>query len=206
MAFDPRKLRDQRRRKGVSLAALAERIGISSAHLHRLELGKRRLSVDAMLTYCQELGLDPGILFSQYHRVPVTGIIDAVNEIKPLPPDSEATTWVPPIAGDMDSIAAVRWEPSGNIERMFGHIIVYRRHSDGIPESAWERRCVLMRTDGTQRIGWPIRNGNATHIDNPEGRAEFNVSLRWASPIMAVISPHLIEDIQASLDQPSLDL
>ena len=83
---------------------------------------------------------------------------------------------------------------------MHGHYMFYYAHDDGVPEHAWSSRCLLLLEDGRQRIGWPIQDGASAHIDNHEGRTEFNVELIWASPILAVVPPFLMNKLKSLSD------
>ncbi|MEM9574255.1 MAG: hypothetical protein AAF870_03380 [Pseudomonadota bacterium] len=55
---------------------------------------------------------------------------------------------------------------------------------------------MIARADGSQCIGWPIRKANSTHIDNPNATVEFNVDIVWASPVIAVVAPWVMEDLE----------
>jgi len=198
MHFDPSQLRRLRQRKGKTIADIADKLGISSAQVHRLEKGQRRLTVDALAEYCEALSIDLGQLFVPRPRVPIIGIVDSENEVLPLKPNTLTETIAPMIVPDMENIAAVRWEPAGRFDRMKGHLLFFYSNTQGIPENAWGNRCLIIRKQGTQRIGWPIRENGVTHLDSVESRAEFNVEITWASPILAVVPPMLIERLAAA--------
>ena len=50
-----RKIRDHRRRKGLTQAELAERVGISLSFLGHIERGTRKLSVETLYELCKAL-------------------------------------------------------------------------------------------------------------------------------------------------------
>lgn len=168
-------------------------MAISPAQVHRLENGQRRLSVDALVSYCRAIGVEPGSLFGHTPDVPITGVIDSDFEIQPVPPDTPQTTPAPTLALDMKLVAALRWAAGRRFQPMHNHLVFYRTHDDGIPEGAWDKRCLILRSDGRRYLGWPKKTGNRAHIDFGSGPVEFNVSITWASPVIAVMPPFAVE-------------
>ena len=69
MHFDPGKLRLLRQRKGKTIADVADHLRISSAQVHRLEKGQRRLTIETLGQYCEALNIDLGQLFEVQSRV-----------------------------------------------------------------------------------------------------------------------------------------
>ncbi|MFT7220306.1 MAG: transcriptional regulator with XRE-family HTH domain [Candidatus Azotimanducaceae bacterium] len=196
--FDPERLKQLRKQRGISVADVAGALGVSVAQVHRLENGQRRLTVDTLIQYCDVLELELCQLFAQQIDIAVTGVVNSDYEVLPTPPDSVHQIALPAILPDIDQVAALRWEPGGKISRMHGHILLYYSHSNGVPRNAWETRCLIVRADGSQCTGWPINGETATHIENPEGRTQFNVDIIWASPILAVLAPSAIKILQGS--------
>ncbi len=198
--FDPQKLRLLRESKSVPMKQMAQRLGVSTAQVHRLETGQRRLTVDMLLKYCQALQSDPSQLLLSAARVPVIGLVDSEHEIQTLPPAEWQSTVAPFVVPDMEHVAAMRWEPTtARFGPMRGHLLFVYRNVVGVSHLAWGKRCLIERGDGSQRLGWPIREGSATHIDGVEGRAEFNVDIAWATPLLAVVPPFVIARLGAQL-------
>lgn len=194
--FDPEQLRSLRTRKKITATELARRMAISPAQVHRLEKGDRRLTVDSLIDYCDALEVSVGQLFTPNVWVPVTGVIDSDFEIQPTPPNTPDKTLAPPLTGDMSKVAALRWAASRRFEPMRDHIVYFSRHEEGVPDYAWNKRCLVMRQDGSQCLGWPIEQNNSVHIDVGDGPVEFNVEITWASPVIAVMPPFAIESLQ----------
>lgn len=201
MDFNLARLKELRKDKRITIASLAQIMGTSSTQVHRLENGKRRLTVEALLNYCRALNIQPAQLFSAFTMVPVTGIVDDVNNVVPLGQDDSVFLPVASITSDMHNTAALLWQPTGRISTLHGHVLFYYAHKDGISESAWGERSLIRLADGTQLIGWPIRGQGAYHIDNHESRTAFNVDITWAAPILAVIPPFLIRQWQQEYDR-----
>ncbi len=198
--FDPLLLKRLRVEQGVTITALAEKLGTSTTQVHRLENGLRRLTVTTLFEFCEALNSSPMDLFDFPGNVPVTGIVDDAYEVLPLPPSSPKQVLSPRLVQDMQNVAALGWEPKSRLMPMHGHYMFYYAHNNGVPEHAWGNRCLLLLGDGRQRIGWPIRDAESFHIDNHEGRAEFNVELIWASPILAVVPPFLMNKLKSLSD------
>ena len=198
--FEPTQLKRLRLQQGLTITALAERLGTSTTQVHRLENGLRRLTVTMLFEFCEALNSSPADLFEFSGSVPVTGIVDDAYEVLPLTPSSPKQVVSPRLVQDMQNVAALGWEPKNQLMPMHGHYMFYYAHDDGVPEHAWGNRCLLLLQDGRQRIGWPIQDGASTHIDNHEGRTEFNVELIWASPILAVVPPFLMNRLKSLND------
>ena len=196
-SFDPLILKRLRVEQRITIKALAEKLGTSTTQVHRLENGLRRLTVTMLFEFCEALNASPVDLFEFPGNVPVTGIVGDAYEVLPLTPSSPKQIISPRLVQDMQNVAALGWEPKNRLMPMHGHYMFYYAHDNGVPDQAWSNRCLLLLEDGRQRIGWPIRDGKAIHIDNHEGRAEFNIELRWASPILAVVPPFLMNRLKS---------
>ncbi len=194
--FDPARLRTLRKQRKISVAQVADALDVSVAQIHRIENGQRRLTVNTLLEYCQVLDLDLCQLFAEQRTITVTGIVNAEYEVLPTPPQSIQQISLPAILPGINRVAALRWEPKGHLSGMTGHVLLYYQHDDGVPNRAWDTRCLIVNQEGAQCIGWPIRDKRATHIEIPEGRTQFNVDLAWASPILAVLSPATVKILQ----------
>ena len=194
--FDPLQLKRLRVQQGMTITALAKKLGTSTTQVHRLENGLRRLTVTMLFEFCEALNTSPADLFEFSGSVPITGVVDDAYEVLPLTPTSPKQVVSPRLVQDMQNVAALGWEPKNQLMPMHGHYMFYYAHNNGVPEHAWGNRCLLLLSDGRQRIGWPIRDAESFHIDNHEGRTEFNVELIWASPILAVVPPFLMNNLK----------
>lgn len=188
-SFDPLTLKSIRKERGLTLTTVAKSLGQSPAQVHRLENGQRRLTVDLLLKYCAAVGIDITRLFQEDVLIPIIGVINDDYEVVPVTPNTPYRTVAPQIVPDPQRMAAVRWEPTKRISQMQGHLMFFYADVEGVPDAVWNQRCIIRRGNGTQRIGWPVKQGNQMHIDNTDGAVEFNVDIVWASPILAVLSP-----------------
>ena len=197
VGFQPEVLRRLRLQKQLSAASVSRRLGISSAQVHRLENGQRRLTVDAFIDYCRAIDVAPARLLTQNTWVPITGVIDSEFQINPVPPNAEDKVLAPPLADDMSNLAGVQWAPSRRFAPMRGHVAFYGRHEQGVPDIAWGKRCVVMRADSSQCLGWIVKQGDNVHIDSGDGPVEFDVAVTWASPILCVMAPWAMPGVLA---------
>lgn len=206
--FDPTRLRQLRKAQQVTAAALARELRLSPAQIHRLENGQRRLTVDHLLAYCSALGLSISSVLQSTAVVPITGTIDSEFQIEPLVCGA-SNTLSPPLAPDMSSIAALRWAASSRFQPMRDHIVFYqraverkaatKRHADNA--ISWNVRALVTRRDGSQCLGWPIKDDHKAHIDFGNGPVEFSVDIVRAEPVVAVMPPFALANLQPNQTQ-----
>jgi transcriptional regulator with XRE-family HTH domain len=187
-------LRETRVRKGLTLQKVATRMGVSAPQVQRLETGERRMTVDLLESYCRAVGINPVDLLAGEVHVPIIGILEFRSNILPVPAGSATTTRAPNIVPNPERLAAVRWEPRERFVEMTGHLMFFYADVKGVQAEAFGRRCIIRRSDGTQRVGWLSRKDGQCHINDLAGEAEFNVKVEWASPILAVVAPQVLGD------------
>lgn len=168
----------------------------SPAQIHRLEKGLRRLTVDTLISYCDALDINLGSLFSSNLWVPVSGEIDSEFEVHPLTPHNDNRTLAPPLTPGKDTLAALRWAASRRFQPMRDHIVFYERREDPTLPIPWNKRCLIERAGGRQCLGFPIRTDDKAHIDFGNGPVEFDVAIERAWPVIAVMPPFAIEQLQ----------
>ena len=193
--FDPGKLSSLRRERGISQVALADKLGISPAQVHRLEKGQRRITIDMLIAYCEALDANIDRLFNIRTVVPIIGIINDTEQVLPLPPNTPYETHAPNLVPDPERLAALRWQPVEQLNVMRDHILFFYSDVSGIPDDAWGQRCFIRREDGTERIGWPIKEAGQIHVLDTTSNAEFNVKVDTAIPALAVVSPFLLKQL-----------
>lgn len=87
------RIREWRRRRGLSMQRLAEKIGTSRQQIHKLERGERRLSEDWLRRIAAPLGCLPADLLADD---PATfgaagAFAEEADRVVPLPPDLDLT-------------------------------------------------------------------------------------------------------------------
>jgi repressor LexA len=194
MPVRPEMLRAMRLKRKLTLKQVAARVGLSPAQIQRLEKGERRMTIDLLAAYCAALRISATELIRGEVQVPVIGVVDAQSNILPLPAGSAEWTRVPYIVPEPKRLAAVRWETRDRFELMNGALEFFYADVDGIAQTAWNRRCVIRRGDGTQRIGWLLSRDGQTHVSDNLGGVEFNLQVEWASPVLAMLAPEILAD------------
>lgn len=194
MPVKPELLRAMRLKRRLTLKQVAARVGLSPAQIQRLEKGERRMTIDLLAAYCSALRIGPTELIRGEVRVPIIGVVDAQSNILPLPAGSPEWTRVPYLVSQPARLNAVRWATRDRFELMNGVVEFFLADIEGIPEHAWNRRCMIRRADGTQRIGWLLSKDGQVHVSDNLGSVEFNLQVEWASPILAMLAPEILSD------------
>ncbi len=192
MPVKPELLRAMRLKRRLTLKQVAARVGLSPAQIQRLEKGERRMTIDLLAAYCSALRIGPTELIRGEVHVPIIGVVDARSNILPLPAGSPELTRVPYLVSQPSRLNAVRWATRDRFELMNGVVEFFLADLRGIPEHAWNRRCVIRRADGTQRIGWLLSRDGQVHVSDNVGIVEFNLQVEWASPILAMLAPEIL--------------
>ncbi|MEN3976388.1 helix-turn-helix transcriptional regulator [Emcibacter sp. SYSU 3D8] len=183
------RIRELRKERGLTLQALGETCGLSVQQVHRLERGHRRLTVAMLEQICDGLQVDMFTVVRGTEKVPVLGVLDHEFLVHPLPPNSEVTVPAPFLGVDPRRLGAYRWQPRTRIANMMGQRIYFRRDVEGIDPAAWGHRSIITLADGTQRMGWLIRQDEHVHIGQTQGISELDVEPVWASKVLGVLPP-----------------
>jgi len=185
-------LREARLKRGLTLKQVAHRMGISPPQVQRIESGERRLTIDFLERYCDAVEINVIDLFTADIFVPIIGVIDAHANILPVQAGTPTMVRAPHIVSHPERLAGVRWEGGSRFRVMQGHVAFFYADTKGVPQDAYGRRCIMRRTDGTQRTGWPIMEDGQVHVVDPGHEAELNIKLEWASPVLGVIAPQVL--------------
>lgn len=184
------RIRQLRRNRQMTLQQLGDAAGLSIQQLHRLERGHRRMTLDVIEAVSKVLGVDVASLMrSNRVMVPVLGVLDADTFVNPLPPDSEVFVPAPFLGVDPGRLGAYRWLPDQRIALMEGHRVYFCRDIDGIDSKAWGQRSIIRLEDGSQRMGWLIRQGDQVHVGQLQRMYELDVKVAWASKVLGVLPP-----------------
>jgi transcriptional regulator with XRE-family HTH domain len=194
MPVRPEMLRAMRLKRKLTLKQVAARVGLSPAQIQRLEKGERRMTIDLLAAYCAALRISATELIRGEVQVPIIGIVDAQSNILALPAGSAEWTRVPYLVAEPSRLGAVRWETRDRFELMNGAVEFFYADVPGIAPNAWNRRCIIRRGDGTQRIGWLLSKDGQTHVSDNLGGVEFNLQVEWASPILAMLAPEILAE------------
>ena len=191
--FDTGVLRQARLSRNFTLKQVAYKMGVSAPQVQRVESGERRLTVDFLEAYCDAVGINILDLYQAEALVPIIGVMDDNSNVLPVPAGTPTTVRAPHIISHPERLAGVRWHGRSRFQMMEGHVLFFLTDTVGIPEDSWNKRCIMRRVDGTQRLGWPHREDGQIHITDAGHDPELNVKLEWASPILCVVAPQLLE-------------
>lgn len=176
----------------MTLEEVAERLGISTAQVSRLERGTSDLSGDRLGQFAALYGTTVAdLLVSRPTQVPLVGYIGAGAEIYPF---NDA-----PLGGGLDQVeppphecrALVAVEVRG--DSMFpayreGDLIYYARDGAALDEAAIGAECVVKVSDGATYVKTLMRGSRAnlwTLLSYNTPPLE-NVAIEWAAPVLWV--------------------
>ena len=112
------RLRDLRERAGLTMQALADRIGTSAPQINKLEKGERRLTVDWMARLAQGLGVEIRDLLPEPAE-PGPALLLPGGEAKLFPGGEAAWGPAPPIGDPRDLIPVRSAARGGTDQEMF---------------------------------------------------------------------------------------
>lgn len=75
------KIKEIRKKRGLTQDFLAEKVGIDSKHLSRIECGKNSLSLNLLYKICDVLNIEPCALFDNIALKNKKEIIEDINKI-----------------------------------------------------------------------------------------------------------------------------
>ena len=191
-AFRLDALRQARLDRGLTLRQVARKIGVSAPQVQRIEAGDRQLSLSFLEDYCDALDIHLLDLFSVETQVPIMGVVDDTSNILPVPAGTPTSVKAPRLVSNPERLAAIRWKTASVFQAMENYIGFFYADSVGIPADAWGCRCILRRSDGSHRLGWPYQEDGQIHILAPGVETELNASLEWASPVLGVFAPQTL--------------
>ena len=76
-----KKIKEIRKKRGLTQDFLAEKVGIDAKHLSRIECGKNSLSLNLLYKICDVLNTDPCVLFDNISLKNKTELIADINKI-----------------------------------------------------------------------------------------------------------------------------
>lgn len=176
----------------MTLEEVAERLGISTAQVSRLERGTSDLSGDRLGQFAALYGTSiADLLVSRPTQVPLVGYIGAGAEFYPFD--------AAPLGGGLDQVEPPPHESRPLVavevrgDSMFpayreGDLIYYARDGAALDEAAIGAECVVKVSDGATYVKtlmrgsranlWTLLSYNAPPLEN--------VAIEWAAPVLWV--------------------
>jgi hypothetical protein len=177
----------------MSVERIASRIGAAPDVVRRLEAGDGRIPAQVLSEYCSALGISTLEATHGLVSVPVIGVVKESGLItlhsETMPAEEARAPYIVP---SPSRLAAVRWESQGRLSVMTGHLAFFYSDVRGIPDDAWGQRCVVRLTDGRMMMVWPSRDQGRIQIEYFTLWSEWDVSIDWASPVIAVVQPQAL--------------
>ena len=191
----PNRISEARRRAGLTLDQLAERIQTSRGQIYQLEHGKRRLTQDWMERLGEALGCDPADLMPGARaQIPVVGIAGAGAAIHFHDDHAKGAALdyidAPPGLPSASSAVALLVQGDSMLPVLEdGWMVVYSRSHEGITEECLNRLCVV-RLEDDRTLVKKLKKGKKPGLYelisyNADPMPEQHVS--WASRILSIV-------------------
>ncbi len=193
-------IRVWRKRRKMTLEALAGRLGTSAGHLHKWETGKVAVNVDRLCDIARilEIGLHDLLLDpARFSCTPVIGVLDHFGNVEIVEDyaSGEPIKYVDAPDGiDVNSGAAV--EVTGDALQPIpnGWLIYFNRtygsgHDGGISSEAVGGLCVAKIANAPQMIVRRVGEGTRPPLYNlfsPHTTEILDVKLDWAVPVVCI--------------------
>lgn len=188
----PNRLTELRNSAGLSIDEVAEKTGLSTSYVSRLERGERNLSVKTMAAFAQALGVTPSELLAvaPARMIPVVGYVGAGQEVYAID-DHAKGDGIEEVECPWDDLAhstvAVRVRGDSMVPAYFnGDLIFYERQDTDLTHLLG-KECVVALADGRKFIKqlrrtpsgqWYLHSHNADPI--------LGVEIEWAARVRLI--------------------
>lgn len=189
------RMREIRKRRGLTLMELAERTHSSHQHLSRLEKGERRMTFDWARRIAPALQVEPEeLLADESSMVPVVGRVGAGAEVIPVDdhPKGAGLDHVPCPRG-LNPAKTVAVEIRGDSMPPIGDgwLAFYSRDPEPDTAAVVGKLCIVKVADGRTLLKQVRRGPTAGHFNLLSTNAPMieDVALEWAAPVKAILPP-----------------
>lgn len=191
-------LREHRKARGLTLQALAERVGISVGYISDLESGKRRHNSDWIAKFAEALEIDPSELLrlpggETQRMVPVVGFVGADTEgtvIYTTGQESGDLVPVPPGGGDESRALEVRGHSGGDFAPA-GSIVYFDDQRNPPTPDMIGYPCVIETSDGRILLKRLLKGSSKGlyDLESRNGPTIPDVRILWAAEVTYVAQP-----------------
>ncbi len=189
------RIRQWRKRRGLTLQVLAGRLGTSAGHLHKWETGKVSITLDrlgevATALECNVLDLVEGLA-----NVPVVGRVGAGSEVHAVDDHAmgQGTRQVRcPNGLDAQQTVAVEVVGDSMLPIEEGWLLFYTRDYQGVPTECLGKLCVVqLAEDGPRYVKRlkPGRQNGLFNLYSTNAREMEDMALAWAAPVLDARPP-----------------
>lgn len=192
------RIREIRRRRGLTLQALAEKVGTTPQTIQRLETNNMTVSVDWLLRIADALDLSAADLLEAPHQRRVLqylGDVERDGSVTPATAPLHAPLVVHvPCEEPVAVLVKAALGPFGD-----GTILVAQKLGEDAHERADGRDCLVALRSGTLIFRRIVMNGDGTKAFVPyadRAAVDRNLDIEWIAPV--VMSVHYTADHQPS--------
>jgi transcriptional regulator with XRE-family HTH domain len=190
------RIREWRKRRGLTQEALARRVGTSVSEIHKLEVGKRRLTTDWLrrlggALHCPAVELMAGE--EGDFTVPVVGYVGAGEQVYAI--DDHALghgidSVTCPLELDPETTVAVAVRGDSMLPIQDGWLLFYHRDYDGVPEECIGHLCVVRVADDGPVYVKQLRRGYSSgcfNLISTNASPIEDARLEWAAPVLLIL-------------------
>ena len=191
----PNMIRKWRKRRGLTLQVLAERLGTSAGHLHKWETGKVSITLDRLSAVAAALDCGVIDLVGGLASVPVVGKVGAGATVDSIDDHAlgEGIRRVRCPAGlDARQTVAVEVEGDSMLPIEEGWLLYYTRDYDGVPVECLGALCIVQLADDGPRYVKRVKPGRRPGLFNlysTNAREIEDAALAWAAPVLDARPP-----------------
>jgi transcriptional regulator with XRE-family HTH domain len=193
MKLKPNRIAEIRKKRGLSMEKLAEKLNTSRGQIFQLETGKRKLTHEWMLRLAQALQCRPEDFITSLEKtVPVVGYVGAGAKVYPIDDHAlgeglEQVECPPGYDPDLVVALCVRGDSMLPMLRD-GWLIFYSRDVDGVPQECINRICVVKMPDDSIMVK-EVRQGSKAwsyHLISHNADPIFDTKLIWATRVIDI--------------------
>ena len=184
------RIKEWRKRRGVTLEQLADQLGSSPAQISRLENGRRRINADWLSSLAAALGCRVVDLIDDEAGIPIVGRVGAgatVYSIDDYPLGQGPRMARCPLGLDPSNTVAVEVEGDSMLPIDNGWLLFYSRDYDGVPSECLGQLCVVqVADDGPQYVKRvkPGRGASRFNLYSTNAREMEDMALAWAARVL----------------------
>ena len=189
------RIRQWRKRRGLTLQVLAGHLGTSAGHLHKWETGKVSITLDRLGDVAAALGCNVLDLVEGLANVPVVGRVGAGSEVHAVDDHAmgRGTHYVRcPNGLDAQQTVAVEVVGDSMLPIEEGWLLFYTRDYDGVPSECLGKLCVVQLDEDGPRYVKRLKHGRQPGLFNlysTNAREMEDVALAWAAPVLDARPP-----------------
>ena len=189
------RIRQWRKRRGLTLQVLAGHLGTSAGHLHKWETGKVSITLDRLGDVATALNCNVLDLVEGLANVPVVGRVGAGSEVHAVDDHAmgQGTRHVRcPNGLDAQQTVAVEVVGDSMLPIEEGWLLFYTRDYDGVPSECLGKLCVVQVADDGPRYVKRLKHGRQQGLFNlysTNAREMEDVALAWAAPVLDARPP-----------------